>query len=138
MNPPIVLSGKSMMPTLRPGAKLILAQIERPIEVGDIVVANLQEEWIAHRVIEISYNTYLLKGDRSPHIHQHLELLSVVQGYEYDGSTVVWGPKGQSLKKALANLSKVWPQRPYWQRKMIRILFHLIGSFSNAISKLGL
>ena len=64
----IVASGYSMFPFLRKGDILTIdpAPIEQ-IKRGDIVVYELNEKWIAHRVIQINHNTegleFLLRGD---------------------------------------------------------------------------
>lgn len=64
----IFASGYSMFPFLRKGDILTIdpAPIEQ-IKRGDIVVYELNEKWIAHRVIQINHNTegleFLLRGD---------------------------------------------------------------------------
>jgi signal peptidase len=64
----IVASGYSMFPFLRKGDILTInpAPMEQ-IKRGDIVVYELNEKWIAHRVIQVNHNSegleFLLRGD---------------------------------------------------------------------------
>ena len=93
-------SGYSMFPFLRKGDLLTVEPVSMDkIKLGDIVVFESKEKWIAHRVINIRGNTegleFLLRGDTC------IEFDPAVDKENYIGSVRVYTRKHS--KKVLSN-----------------------------------
>lgn len=64
VKPVIVLSG-SMEPVIGTGSLALINQRDTEIEVGDIIAFSNKDMWIAHRVVEITDEGYITKGDNN-------------------------------------------------------------------------
>jgi signal peptidase len=63
-----VISG-SMQPFLRPGDRVAVQHAApKDLQIGDLVVARRQGEFITHRLVRIGKNEYYTKGDRSRYL----------------------------------------------------------------------
>jgi len=58
--------GMSMYPTIRDGDYIIVDVTPERIELGDVIVYIHGNEFICHRVIAITKEGYILKGDNNP------------------------------------------------------------------------
>jgi len=58
--------GSSMLPTIHDGDYLVIDTTPESIELGDIIVYKHNNELIGHRVIKITSEGYIVKGDNNP------------------------------------------------------------------------
>lgn len=108
-------SGYSMFPFLRKGDILTVEPIPmNKIKRGDVVVFEMEENWIAHRVIKIRNSEkgleFLLRGDTC------ISFDPVVNQFNYVGALINF-----TRNKKTVSL--------HTSRKKIRAQFHLIGGF---------
>lgn len=65
--PAIVVSG-SMEPTIQTGSLLLVDKKDKDIEVGDIIAYKNHEMEVSHRVVDITSNGYVTKGDNNDNV----------------------------------------------------------------------
>jgi len=58
----VKVNGNSMFPLFHKGDKLKITQFTNKIRLGDIVVYNLKERFIIHRVVKVEKNFFLPKA----------------------------------------------------------------------------
>ena len=58
--------GPSMMPTIRPGERVLLEPLSRALRKGDIVAVRADRCILVHRVVECRTGTIRTRGDASP------------------------------------------------------------------------
>ena len=96
--------GPSMWPLFQDNDFLILSDIyDHKLEMGDIVCFKEAEEIIVHRLI----NERQTKGDFSKNLDDEnsIEYFAIAVGVVQNNKKVIWGIKGQPLKKAIAFIS---------------------------------
>lgn len=64
----IVVDGKSMFPTYKPGDTVIVKGEKRPFQVGDIVLFCNNEKFVIHRIIALEGEFVITKGDNNKYI----------------------------------------------------------------------
>lgn len=65
--PAIVVSG-SMEPTIQTGSLLLVDKKDKDIEVGDIIAYKNHEMEVSHRVVDVTSNGYVTKGDNNDNV----------------------------------------------------------------------
>lgn len=58
--------GPSMLPTIRPGERILLEPLSRRLRQGDIVAVRGDRSILVHRVVECGLDTIRTRGDASP------------------------------------------------------------------------
>lgn len=59
----IPVSGNSMLPTIRPGDRVLLAPTRRRLARGDVVIVALGTKVILHRVVSLVNHVVVTRGD---------------------------------------------------------------------------
>ena len=85
--PAIVVSG-SMEPTIETGSFLLVDKKDKDVEVGDIIAYKHQDMQVSHRVVEITEEGYITKGDNNDNVDFY-----VVDPDNVIGTTVFSIPK---------------------------------------------
>lgn len=130
-------SGPSMHPTFKPGEILYVQSEIRDIQPGDIVVYRRYGKQIVHRVVSVSSNGFLTRGDnnlaKDEQVVRKEEIIGVVVGKELWGNQeeVTGGKKGLGKAKQRWRLKEIhqktlpligipyrWLKRKGWVRKL--------------------
>ena len=70
--------GPSMMPTIRPGDRVLLEPVSRRLRKGDIVAVRADRCILVHRVVECRTHTIRTRGDASPSVDAPSSRSSIV------------------------------------------------------------
>ena len=91
--------GTSMYPHIENGDIMLILEKDSPgfsVSVGDIVVYEMEEKIVAHRVVVITNSKYHVKGDNNDEIDRVLtmdeiigKVVSVVDNGNFIGKTIV-------------------------------------------------
>jgi len=65
--PAIVVSG-SMEPTIRTGSFMLIDKKDKDIEIGDIIAFINNDMQVSHRVVELTNDGYVTKGDNNENV----------------------------------------------------------------------
>lgn len=65
--PAIVVSG-SMEPMIKTGSLLLVDKKDKNIEIGDVIAYKNHDMEVSHRVVEITSNGYVTKGDNNDNV----------------------------------------------------------------------
>lgn len=65
--PAIVVSG-SMEPMIKTGSLLLVDKKDKNIEIGDVIAYKNHNMEVSHRVVEITSNGYVTKGDNNDNV----------------------------------------------------------------------
>lgn len=101
IKPVIVLSG-SMEPVMGTGSLAFINQRDTDIEEGDIIAFNNKDMWIAHRVIGITDEGYITKGDNNENAD-----LGIVIPQQVQGTVFFWIPKAGSWLRSITTTTGI-------------------------------
>ena len=59
--------GISMLPAIEPGNAVIIDTVVERIDIGDIIVYTYDGNFVGHRVIAITQDGFITKGDNNPY-----------------------------------------------------------------------
>ena len=65
--PAIVISG-SMEPTIGTGSFILIDKKDKDVDVGDIIAYKHQDMQVSHRIVEITEDGYITKGDANDNV----------------------------------------------------------------------
>jgi len=126
---PITVDSVSMSPCARIGDTYMFVAMDIDLEVGDIVLAEGRKKPITHRIIRISKDRLLLKGDVRPDCDGYFagsEVIAVCRSISNDSEIrSICEGKEKRLGKTTAFLS-LWHGR----------IYRITGSSHNTISKI--
>ena len=97
----IVLSG-SMEPVMGTGSLAFINQRDTDIKEGDIIAFNNKDMWIAHRVIGITDEGYITKGDNNENAD-----LGIVIPQQVQGTVFFWIPKAGNWLRNLTSTTGI-------------------------------
>lgn len=72
-----IVKGNSMSPFIKDGESVEVERAER-IRIGDVVLLRRKKEFLLHRVIFLSKNFVITKGDKSPFIDPPFERKDII------------------------------------------------------------
>lgn len=101
VKPVIVLSG-SMEPVMGTGSLAFINQRDTDIEEGDIIAFNNKDMWIAHRVVGITDEGYITKGDNNETVD-----LGVVIPQQVQGTVFFWIPKAGHWLRSMTSTTGI-------------------------------
>lgn len=130
---PIRIKGESMRPWLNPGDELLFSEENSDqFAVGDIFLTRWDQEWVAHRVIEISGKLFL-KGDFSFQCHDFVPAFAHVVGRKRGRKILQWTQKSTFGKKLTAKLSSKLVSASKPQRLVIKSLIYFFASLQRLV-----
>ncbi len=101
--------GRSMHPLLPDGAIVRLRPLEPPLTLGTIVLANVGQHIVLHRVLRRHQHTILVAGDANQYVDGWLPLAAVV------GQVSMWSVNGKQYQ---------WTTRHRWFGWSMAVLRH--------------
>lgn len=120
-----VYNGSSMKPTFKPGQLLYIQPEARDVEIGDVIVykGQIDSRNIVHRVVSVSANGFLTRGDNNkgldPYLVERHQVLGKVERFEKQGKSkpVIGGQRGLWMAKAQWALLRldVWFRKIFWK-----------------------
>lgn len=93
IKPVVVVSG-SMEPTIETGSFLLVNENDKDIKENDIIAFKRENMLVAHRVIAITHEGYITKGDANDTVD-----IGILKDDAVNGTVLFWIPKiGYILK----------------------------------------
>ncbi len=122
----LFFEGKSMVPSLLPGDKLLVVT-SKTAASGDVVVFKSGTKIIAHRIVKQG----ICKGDRSGCTEEVDGFMGVVVGVNRKRMRYIWGEDGQPFKNVIAFCSR---QTTFGSWRIKRYFFLCLISLVNYVS----
>lgn len=101
----ITPKGNSMLPFIRNGRdEVVMVRLERPAEVGDILLAKIGSRFVMHRVFAVEGDAITLMGDGNilgKEYCRHSDIIGLVSEIRKDGGRVVKPGKGKFWRMLL-------------------------------------
>lgn len=98
----ITPKGNSMLPFIRNGRdEVVLTRLDRPAEIGDILLAKIGERFIMHRVFAVEGDSITLMGDGNVYGKEycgHSDIIGLVTEIRKAGGRIVKPGKGKAWR----------------------------------------
>lgn len=123
----IPTKGNSMLPFIIGGRDSLIVEPAGEIAVGDIVLAKVNDKYIAHRIIEIRNTRVLLMGDGnsiSKEMCTHDDIYGKITKIIHKGKTIDCNDEKHQRRVALwlklrplrRCIMGVWRRTPWWPK----------------------
>lgn len=110
-------SGVSMRPFIEGSKDSVVLQTKSRYQVGDIVLMQLPESYVLHRLIAVNGEQVVLQGDGNLRGEEHGTQADIL-GYV----TRIYSPKGRRKPRTRG---RIWHILLPWRRYLLKIYRHL-------------